>query len=52
MQKIIVLLCLAILIAGVVCTSRLIISNHSIKEIYAGVLVGMACQFAASLIIM
>jgi hypothetical protein len=45
-------LCLAILIAGVVCTSRLIISNHSIKEIYVGVLVGLACQFAASLIIM
>jgi len=42
-------LSVAFLIAGFVCTSRLIISDHSSKEIYVGLLVGLACQFFASI---
>jgi hypothetical protein len=41
-------LALAILIAGIVCTSRLIVSDHSSKEIYTGLILGAACQFAAA----
>jgi hypothetical protein len=37
----------AILIAGIVCTSRLIVSDHSPKEIYFGLFVGVFCQLAA-----
>lgn len=42
-------LSLAFLIAGLVCTSRLIVSDHSSKEIYMGLLAGLACQFFASI---
>jgi hypothetical protein len=34
-------LAIAVLIAGVVCTSRLIVSDHSQKEIYYGFLIGI-----------
>jgi hypothetical protein len=44
-------LCIAVLITGIVCTSRLLISNHSQKEIYSGLLVGLLCQFAAAIVI-
>jgi len=44
-------LCIAVLITGIVCTSRLLISNHSQKEIYSGLLVGLLCQFAAAVVI-
>jgi len=37
----------AILITGIVCTSRLLVSDHSPKEIYYGLLVGMFSQLAA-----
>ena len=37
----------AILISGVVCTSRLIISDHRPKEIYYGFLIGVFSQLAA-----
>lgn len=40
----------AFLIAGLVCTSRLIISDHSQKEIYTGLLVGVICQFVGAAI--
>ena len=33
-----------ILITGIVCTSRFIISDHSQKEVYAGLVVGLLCQ--------
>jgi hypothetical protein len=42
----------AILITGIVCTSRLIVSNHTTKEIYWGLLVGILCQAAAAIIIL
>jgi len=45
-------LCLALLITGLVCSSRLLISNHTQKEIYFGLLVGLLCQFAAALAIL
>lgn len=38
----------AILLTGLVCTSRLIISDHTPKEIYMGLLVGMVCQFVGA----
>jgi hypothetical protein len=40
-------LALAILISGIVCTARLIVSDHSQKEIYFGFLVGVFSQLAA-----
>lgn len=43
-------LCIALLLAGLVCTSRLIVSNHTSKEIYAGLLAGLVCQFAGAFI--
>lgn len=40
-------LAVAILIAGVVCTARLIVSDHTQKEIYYGLVIGMLSQLAA-----
>jgi hypothetical protein len=40
-------LSIAVLIAGVVCTSRLIVSDHSQREIYYGLLIGIFSQLAA-----
>jgi len=37
----------AILIAGVVCTARLIVSDHSQSEIYLGLVAGALCQLLA-----
>jgi len=34
----------AILIAGLVCTSRFIVSDHTQREIYAGLLIGIVSQ--------
>ena len=33
-----------VLLTGVVCTSRLLVSNHTTLEIYSGVLLGILCQ--------
>lgn len=43
---------LALLLAGLVCTARLIISNHSQKDIYVGLLAGFICQVAAAIYIL
>lgn len=43
---------ITILVAGIVCTSRMIISDHSLKDICAGFFVGIVCQFVASAIIL
>jgi hypothetical protein len=40
----------ALLITGLVCTSRMIVSDHRPKEIYAGLLVGLICQFIGAAI--
>jgi len=45
-------LCIAVLIAGLVCTSRFIVSDHSSKEIYWGLFAGIMCQFAAAVFIL
>lgn len=45
-------LSLAFLVAGIVCTSRLIISNHSSKDIYLGLILGIISQLAAALIML
>jgi len=45
-------LSVVLLITGVVCTSRLLISDHSPKDIYAGLLVGLVCQFAAAMVML
>lgn len=45
-------LSLALLITGIVCTSRLIVSDHTQKEIYMGLLVGLLCQFGAAVVIL
>ena len=44
-------LSVAFLLTGIVCTARLIISDHTAKEIYAGLFVGIACQLVASVVI-
>ncbi|MEO5891944.1 MAG: hypothetical protein ABIQ31_16980 [Ferruginibacter sp.] len=43
-------LSLAFLLTGLVCTSRMIISDHRPKEIYAGFIVGLVCQFVGAAI--
>jgi hypothetical protein len=45
-------LCLALLIAGSVCTSRMIVSDHQPKEIYAGILLGLICQFIGAAMVL
>ena len=42
-----VYLSLAVLVAGIVCTSRLIVSDHSPFDIYSGLFVGVLAQWIA-----
>jgi nitrate reductase NapE component len=44
-------LCIALLITGIVCTARLLISDHSNKEIYGGLVVGVLGQLIASMVV-
>jgi hypothetical protein len=37
-------LVITLLVTGLVCTSRLIVSNHTQKDIYLGLLYGILCQ--------
>jgi len=41
-----------LLITGMVCTARLIVSDHTVKEVYAGLLMGLLAQFAAAYIML
>lgn len=43
-------LMLIFLVTGIVCTSRLIVSNHAPFDIYAGLLFAIICQFVAFLV--
>ena len=45
-------LSVALLITGLVCTSRMIVSDHTQNEIYSGLSLGLACQFIASVMIL
>ena len=38
----------ALLMTGLVCTARLMVGNHTPKEVYMGLLAGLLCQFAAA----
>jgi hypothetical protein len=40
-------LCIAMLAAGLVCTARLLVSDHSEFEVYAGLAIGAVCQLVA-----
>ena len=40
-------LSISILITGLVCTARLIVSDHTTKEIYSGLIIGIFSQLAA-----
>jgi len=40
----------ALLIAGIVCTARMIVSDHRPIEIYSGVFIGMLCQVIAIIV--
>lgn len=44
-------LSIALLIAGIVCTSRMIVSDHTQSEIYVGFFVGFICQLIAAAIV-
>ena len=46
------LIAAAVLLTGIVCTARLIISDHSNREIIIGLLVGIITQWAAAIIIL
>jgi hypothetical protein len=39
-----------LLTTGIVCTSRMIVSDHQPKEIYTGLMVGLICQFIGAAI--
>lgn len=41
-----------LLITGLVCTSRLLITDHSPKEIYMGLLLGLVSQFASAIVLL
>jgi hypothetical protein len=43
-------LTIALLTTGIVCTSRMIVSDHQPKEIYAGLVVGLICQLIGAAI--
>ena len=45
-------MCEATLITGIVCTSRFLVSDHTSKEIYAGLFVGGICQLIAFFFVM
>jgi hypothetical protein len=38
----------ALLLTGLVCTARMVVSDHKPREIYAGLALGIACQVVAS----
>ncbi len=44
-------LSVTLLAAGLVCTSRLLVSSHSVGEVYLGLLAGVASQLAANLFV-
>lgn len=39
-----------ILLTGIVCTSRFIVSDHTQKDVYAGLAIGIACQLVAAFV--
>jgi hypothetical protein len=45
-------LSVALLITGLVCTARLLVSDHSPKDIYSGLFLGVLCQVIAAYVIL
>ena len=45
-------LCLALLITGLVCSSRLLLRSHEQKDIYGGLLIGMVTQWVAAVVVL
>ena len=45
-------LCIALLITGLVCTARLLVSDHTPKDIYSGLVVGTLAQVIAAYIML
>jgi hypothetical protein len=45
-------ICICILLTGIVCSSRFLVSDHTNKEIYSGLAVGVCCQLLAYWFIM
>ncbi|MEO6456417.1 MAG: hypothetical protein ABIN97_20240 [Ginsengibacter sp.] len=43
---------LTLLITGIVCTSRMIVSNHTQRDIYLGLLCGIVCQLVGAAFIL
>ena len=43
-------LAFVLLTTGIVCTARMIVSDHQPKEIYTGLMVGLICQFIGAVI--
>ncbi len=41
-----------LLITGLVCTARLIVSDHTVKEIYTGFFLGLLAQFVAAYVLL
>ncbi len=41
-----------LLITGLVCTARLIVSDHTVKEIYTGLFLGVLAQFIAAYVLL
>ena len=45
-------LCIVLLLTGLVCSARLLISNHKPPDIYAGLLAGIVTQIAAAIFVL
>ena len=43
-------LALVLLCTGIVCTARLLITDHTEKDIYTGLIIGFLCQWVASVV--
>ena len=43
-------LALVLLCTGLVCTARLILTDHTEKDIYSGLIIGFLCQWVASIV--
>jgi membrane-associated phospholipid phosphatase len=43
---------IAVLLAGLICTARLILKEHSLKEVYTGLGAGLICQLLSYYFVM
>jgi len=44
-------LCIVLLLTGLVCSARILVSSHHPKDIYAGLFIGIISQFAAAVLV-